>query len=176
MSIMSKEEIFPLVDNYGIVIGQATRSQCHDGSKLLHPVIHLHIFNDKGQLFLQKRSANKDVQPNKWDSSVAGHIDLGETPDIAVLREAYEEMGIKSIDPIFITKYIIETDNEIELSYCYYAIYNGEFNFDNDEVSDGKFWNIDDIKSNLRNGTFTVNFESDFLLFLKKGLPKVENQ
>ena len=58
-----QEEIFPLVDEQGIVVGQASRSVCHDGSKLLHPVIHLHIFNSKGELYLQKRSATKDVQP-----------------------------------------------------------------------------------------------------------------
>lgn len=75
------EEIFPLVDETGNIIGQAPRSVCHDGSKLLHPVIHLHIFNSEGDLYLQKRSATKDVQPDKWDSSVAGHIDLGEMPE-----------------------------------------------------------------------------------------------
>ncbi len=58
-----QEEIFPLVDEDGNITGQAPRSVCHNGSKLLHPVIHLHIFNSKGQLFLQKRSPLKDVQP-----------------------------------------------------------------------------------------------------------------
>ncbi len=37
-----QEEIFPLVDEIGNVIGQAPRSVCHDGTMLLHPVIHLH--------------------------------------------------------------------------------------------------------------------------------------
>ena len=99
-----QEEIFPLVDEQGIVVGQAPRSVCHDGSKLLHPVIHLHIFNSKGELYLQKRSATKDVQPNRWDSSVAGHIDLHETPENAALREASEELNISDIKPHYITK------------------------------------------------------------------------
>ncbi|MGM9754817.1 MAG: NTP pyrophosphohydrolase, partial [Parabacteroides sp.] len=49
-------EVFPLVNEAGEVIGKATRQECHSGSKLLHPVVHLHIFNQKGDLFLQKRS------------------------------------------------------------------------------------------------------------------------
>ena len=112
-----QEEIFPLVDEDGNVIGQASRKECHSGSKLLHPVIHLHIFNSKGELYLQKRSATKDIQPNKWDSSVGGHIDLGETPEIAAKREAREEIGLQDVTIHFIQKYIIETDRERELTY-----------------------------------------------------------
>lgn len=162
------EEIFPLVDQDGNVIGQAPRSVCHDGSKLLHPVIHLHIFNSEGNLYLQKRADTKDIQPGKWDSSVAGHIDLGETPEVAALREAGEELGLSNIVPQFITKYIIETDTEIELSYCFYAIYDGDFTIDEVEVSDGRFWSVDEIEQNLDKDIFTINFKSDFNSFLRK--------
>ena len=43
-----KTELFPLVDETGKVVGKATRQACHSGSKLLHPVVHLHIFNKRG--------------------------------------------------------------------------------------------------------------------------------
>lgn len=71
----NNEEMFPIVDEEGNITGAATRKECHSGSKLLHPVVHLHVFNDKGELYLQKRPAWKDIQPNKWDTSVGGHID-----------------------------------------------------------------------------------------------------
>ncbi|WP_165044615.1 NUDIX domain-containing protein [Dysgonomonas sp. ZJ709] len=170
------EEIFPLVDEAGNVIGQAPRSVCHNGSKVLHPVIHLHIFNSEGKLFLQKRSAKKDVQPNRWDSSVAGHIDLNETSEVAAVREAWEELGLKNLEPHFITKYIIETDIERELSYCFYTIYDGDFNIDNDEVSDGRFWTIDEIRSQLGKNIFTTNFELDFNGFLNHGVESLISQ
>ena len=164
------EEIFPLVDETGNIVGQAPRSVCHDGSKLLHAVIHLHIFNSQGELFLQKRSKLKDIQPDKWDSSVGGHIDLGETPEEAAIRESREELGVKNIQPYYITKHIIETDVERELTYCFYTLYDGEFSIDKNEVVDGRFWTLDEIACNMGKGVFTINFELDFNKFLKLGL------
>lgn len=167
---MKQDEIFPLVDEYGNVTGQATRKECHSGSKILHPVIHLHVFNSAGDLYLQKRSKTKDIQPDKWDSSVGGHIDLGETPEIAARREACEELGITDLNLHYITKYIIETDIERELTYCFFTVYDNEFSIDEDEVSDGRFWTIDEIKDCLGKDVFTYNFECDFKRFLQFGL------
>ena len=45
MNSDNNQEMFPLVDEQGNIIGAATRGECHNGSKLLHPVIHLHVFN-----------------------------------------------------------------------------------------------------------------------------------
>lgn len=157
-----QEEIFPLVDENGNVIGNASRSKCHDGSKLLHPVTHLHIFNSEGKLYLQKRSMTKDVQPGLWDTSSAGHIDYGETADTAVLREALEELGVKEIHPQFIEKYVIENEVERELSYVYRVVYDGEIHIDHVEVSDGRFWTLDEIRESLDSELFTFNFVSDF--------------
>lgn len=163
-----QEEQFPLVDEQGNVIGSASRSKCHDGSRLLHPVVHLHIFNSAGDLFLQKRSLTKDVQPGKWDTSSAGHIDCGETADMAVCREASEELGVNIPNPEFLEKYIIENEVERELSYIYRTVYDGEICIDHVEVSDGRFWTLDEIRRNLDSGVFTMNFVSDFRRFFNK--------
>lgn len=48
------QEKFPIVDEEGNVMGEATRGECHNGSRLLHPVVHLHVFNSKGDVYLQK--------------------------------------------------------------------------------------------------------------------------
>ena len=62
----NKQEQFPIVDELGEVVGCATRGECHNGSRLLHPVVHLHVFNSKGEVYLQKRPEWKDIQPGKW--------------------------------------------------------------------------------------------------------------
>ena len=68
----NKNELFPLVNEDGQVLGSITRGKAHDGSKLLHPVVHLHLFNSHGQLYLQKRPEWKDIQPGKWDTACGG--------------------------------------------------------------------------------------------------------
>ena len=98
----NQQEIFPIVDENGEVIGSATRGECHSGSKLLHPVVHLHVFNTKGEIYLQRRPDWKDIQPGKWDTAVGGHIDYGETPDEALNREVREELGINDLTPVFV--------------------------------------------------------------------------
>ena len=91
-----QDELLPLVDENGNITGAATRGECHNGSMMMHPVVHLHVFNSKGELYLQKRPEWKDIQPGKWDTAVGGHIDLGEHVEQALFREAGEELGIKA--------------------------------------------------------------------------------
>ncbi len=45
MKCDNSEEMFPVVDEQGNILGAATRGECHGGSRLLHPVVHLHVFN-----------------------------------------------------------------------------------------------------------------------------------
>jgi len=159
---MIHEEWFPLVNDAGETIGKATRTECHSGSKLLHPVIHLHIFNEAGELYLQKRSEKKDIQPGKWDTAVGGHIDYGETIIDALHREAREELNITDFTPIFLQQYIFESTIEKELVYTFKTIYTGFIQPDYDEVEEGRFWSIEEIRPKIKSGVFTPNFEYEF--------------
>lgn len=159
---MKSEEIFPQVDELGNIIASVERSKCHNGSKILHPVVHLHVFNSKGELYLQKRSMKKDIQPGKWDTSVGGHIDFGENVDIALRREAREELGLTEFDPIFNYQYIWESDVERELVYSYRTIYDGAFSPDPEELDGGRFWSMDEIEKALSDDLFTGNFKKEF--------------
>ena len=158
---MTKDEWFPVVDATGLVLGKATRRECHNGSKKLHPVIHLHDFNEAGDLYLQKRSETKDIQPGKWDTAVGGHVDYGETVEAALLREAREELGITGFIPEFITRYVFESEIEKELVHTYKTVYNGVFTPDAGELDGGRFWSLAEIKANLGKGIFTPNFEGE---------------
>lgn len=157
-----KEEWLPLVNEAGETIGKATRKECHSGSKLLHPVVHLHIFNDAGDLYLQKRSMTKDIQPGKWDTAVGGHVDLGETVEEALRREVREELGITDFIPQLITRYIFESEIEKELVNSFRTIYNETITPDPSELDGGRFWTATEIKDNLGKNIFTPNFEKEY--------------
>ena len=136
----NQQEIFPIVDENGKIIGSATRGECHGGSKLLHPVVHLHLFNSKGDVYLQKRPAWKDIQPGKWDTAVGGHIDYGEAPEEALRREVREELGIADFKSEFLGKYVFESPRERELVYVNRATYEGEISPSAEELDGGRFW------------------------------------
>lgn len=156
------QELFPLVDEQGQVIGSATRAECHSGSMLLHPVVHLHIFDSHGRLYLQRRSMNKDMQPGKWDTAVGGHIDYGEGVEEALRREVREELGITQFTPIHNFTYLFQSSIERELVYSYRTIYEGDIAIDPVEIDEGRYWDIDDIVVQLGKGIFTSNFEQEF--------------
>lgn len=158
-------EIFPLVDEEGVVVGKATRGECHSGSKLLHPVVHLHVFNSRGDIYLQRRPDWKDIQPGKWDTAVGGHIDYGETPEVALRREVREELGITDFEPVFIGKYVFESQRERELVYVNRTVYDGLIQPSTDELDGGRFWTMQELRDAMGKEVLTPNFESEFKKF-----------
>lgn len=158
----NQKEIFPIVDDEGRVVGSATRGECHSGTKLLHPVVHLHVFNSKGDIYLQRRPDWKDIQPGKWDTAVGGHIDYGETPQEALHREVREELGITDFVPEFVDKYVFESQRERELVYVNRATYDRPITPSADELDGGRFWTIKEILEAMGQGVLTPNFENEF--------------
>lgn len=155
------EEMFPVVDENGTIISAATRGECHNGSKLLHPVVHLHVFNSKGEIYLQKRPAWKDIQPGKWDTAVGGHVDLGESVEMALKREVEEELGITDYVPERLVHYVFESAREKELVFVHRTTYDGPI-APSAETDGGRFWTMEEINESIGKGILTPNFESEF--------------
>ncbi len=159
-------EWFDVVNEEGQVIGNASREQCHDGSKLLHPVIHVHLLNSDGKLLLQKRKQSKKIQPGKWDTSVGGHIQAGEALEDALRRETLEEVGI-SLDVeklISISRYVFESEVEKELVYSYACFSDGPIRFQESEIDAVVFLAYNEVKSLISQGGTTPNFVKEFEL------------
>jgi len=163
------EEWFPIVESTGEVVGMSKRSYCHGGSMLLHPVVHLHILDRMGRLYLQQRADNKDLLPGVWDTAVGGHVSYGEYISEALLRESYEELGFTEFNPIPICSYIYESVREKELVNVFAAV-GSKFKLtpNPDELKDGRFWTEAEIDAHLGDGTFTPNFEREFAAIRKQ--------
>jgi isopentenyldiphosphate isomerase len=160
-------EWFPIVDEEGNEISRAQRAVCHDGkSMFLHPVVHLHLFNTKGELFLQKRAKTKDLLPGKWDTSVGGHVSPGEDRKEALKREAEEELGLKDFEYHFNKKYIWQSARERELVWSFAGSTEEIPQINRDEIEEGRFWSIEEIKRNLGKNIFTPNFEYEFRMII----------
>ncbi len=158
----NSQEMFPIVDEQGNITGAATRGECHNGqSMLLHPVVHLHVFNSQGELYLQKRPEWKDIQPGKWDTSVGGHVDLGESVEQALLREAREEVGITGFTPGCLAPYVFQSKKERELVYPHRCTYDGPIT-PSPETDGGRFWTHHEILASMGKGILTPNFENEY--------------
>lgn len=166
---MAENELFPIVDTDGLVIGSATRRECHSGSMLLHPVVHLHIFAPDGSLLLQKRSDDKDIQPGRWDTSVGGHVDYGESILDALRREAAEELGLLDFDAKPLMPYVFLSAVERELVNPFVSVVdkNYPFRFQREEISAIAFWTRDEITDAMNKGILTPNFEQEYTRLLK---------
>jgi isopentenyldiphosphate isomerase len=163
------DELFEIVDESGKVLGVRPRRECHGNPALIHQAVHLLVFNRRGELFLQKRALNKDVQPGKWDSSVGGHMQPGETPLQAVLRETEEELGLRGTPVHFAYQYIWRNPRESELIRTYVAVSDGPFVLQSSEIDEGRFWSAAEITAHLGRDCFTPNFEFEFQKFQREG-------
>ena len=135
---------------------------------LLLNAVQLWLFNDKNELLIQRRSKSKEVDSGKIDVSTSGHVKQGETPDEAIYREAFEEIGLTKgelvncrLKPIgqihvdfrkigkkgnyLINEYVAITKKEAE-----------DFKLQKDEVDDVAYIDFEIFKRAIKYGTPSI--------------------
>ena len=150
-------ELIQIVDKKGNFTGQVMdKEEAHD-KNLLHNEVGIFIINDKREVLLQKRSANKRFSPNKW-GLCAGHVDAYESLETAALREIKEEVGLdlslKELIP-YGERAINISDSNSHITYFYYVICNKkaeDFVIQEEELSEVKWFNIDEIIIMIKDG------------------------
>lgn len=168
------EEIFDVVDDRDRVIGRQTRREVHHRG-LKHRAVHVLVFNQRGELFLQKRSFKKDTFPGAWDSSASGHLDAGENYDTCAVRELREEIGLvvpRSPKRQFKIDACEETGREFV--WVYRCDANGPFRLNQEELECGAFFKPDHINRWMaeRPRDFADSFRLVWKYFLSPPAPK----
>ena len=164
-------ELLDIVDEQGNFTGQVMeREKAHD-LNLLHWEIAVFFVNDNKELLLQTRSPNKRFSPNKW-GLCAGHVDSGETPEKTALREIKEELGIK-LSPgdlrILEERDVLKLESNSRLTRMYYVIYNkNDFTIQTEELSEVKWFNIDDVIDRIKNNDESITLKSNRLYLLER--------
>jgi isopentenyl-diphosphate delta-isomerase type 1 len=154
------EEFFDVVDRRDAVVGRAARREVH-ARGLMHRAVHVLVFDEKGRVFLQKRSMNKDVAPGTWDSSCSGHVDSGESYDAAAVRELGEELGLRivSVPERF---FRVEACGETgwEFVWVYRLVHPGPFTLHPEEIESGAWFAPGEVIQLI--ATHPDNFASSF--------------
>ncbi|HLH57229.1 MAG TPA: NUDIX domain-containing protein [Verrucomicrobiae bacterium] len=131
------EEIFDVVNERDEVVDRRPRSEVHRLG-LMHRATHVLVFNQRGDVFLQKRSMSKDRQPGLWDSSASGHVDSGESYDACALRELREEIGLQlKTPPLPLFKLPASDMTDQEHVWVYRCEAEGPFQLNLEEIESG---------------------------------------
>ena len=87
-------EYLDVVDENNNLTGKIEERKIIHSNGIWHREIAVWIMNESGEVLIQKRSAAKKQEPNKW-ALCAGHIDAGEGIKVSAIREIEEEIGLK---------------------------------------------------------------------------------
>jgi len=117
--------------------------------KLTHRIVHVLVFNDKGEMALQIRSQNKSFCPGCYCTSAGGHVSSGESYEEAAIREMNEELGINP-EIVLLGKTVYNDPRNIKKFLSVYtAEHSGNFKT-NDEVAGMEFMDLEKIRSLLQ--------------------------
>jgi isopentenyldiphosphate isomerase len=160
------EEWFDVVDDQDAVVSRATRREVH-ARGLRHRSVHVLVFNRTGGLFLQKRSPGKDTAPGAWDSSVSGHVDIGEDYDACAVRELREEIGLSVTQaPMRWLRLPACAETGQEFVWVYRLEAEGPFTLHPEEIERGAWFVPAEIARRVR--AYPTEFAASFRLIWQK--------
>lgn len=148
---MMEEQVI-LVNREDVQIGLMPKMEVHEKA-LLHRAFSVFIFNNKDELLLQQRAADKYHSPNLWTNTCCSHQRSGETNIIAGKRRISEEMGfICDLKEVFWFIYKAPFENgltEHELDHVMIGYYNEDPIINEKEVKNYKWMHLDDVKNDI---------------------------
>ena len=160
------EELLDLVDAENRVVGTVPRAQVHGDPALRHRAVHVMVYDRRGALLLQKRAAGKDIAPGLWDTSVGGHLAVGESYPAAAVREAREELGLVltpgQLEPQH--EYVWRSAVETEHVRSFRVRSDGPFTAPPEEIEELRFWSPGELRAAIGSGALTPVLEHELAL------------
>ncbi|MCY0977456.1 isopentenyl-diphosphate Delta-isomerase [Chryseobacterium wangxinyae] len=163
------EEFVVLVNAQDETLGLMEKQQAHING-LLHRAFSVFLFNDKGEMLLQKRASGKYHSPNQWTNAVCSHPRDGESYIEGANRRLKEELGIETeLSEKF--KFIYKADVggglwEHELDYVFTGTYNSGFNLNENEVGEVRYISMADLDYEI--SQHPKNFTEWFKIILEE--------
>lgn len=167
---MEDEELCE-VDEWDRVIGPRARGEVHRLG-LRHRAVHILVYNPVGEVFLQKRSLSKDVNPGFWDTSAAGHVDFGESYEATAHRELREELGIAGATLSRLGKIPAGPATGNEFVEVYGLLHAGELRPNPEEIDDGRWFRVEAIDAWIAAGGAELTLAFQAVWAVARGCPE----
>ncbi|MBU4537651.1 MAG: isopentenyl-diphosphate Delta-isomerase [Weeksellaceae bacterium] len=163
------EEQVVLVSENDEVLGLMEKMQAHENG-ILHRAFSVFLFNDKGEMLLQKRASGKYHSPDQWTNAVCSHPRFDETYLQGAQRRMKEELGVEAeLTEKFNFLYKADVGQNLwehELDHVFTGIYNGDFLLNEDEVSEVRYISMQELDEEMKENP--QQFTEWFKIILKE--------
>lgn len=172
-------EFLEIVDQDGEFTGEILEKELAHDRNLLHNEVSVFVVNDKKEVLLQKRSPNKRFKPNKW-GLCSGHVDIYESLEQAVIREIFEEIGLKAKKEDLHSlqgRILCVKETNSHFTYLYYAktsLKEEDFVIQKEELSEVKWVPILEVYDWIERG-FT-SFDTSYVSYLELVKKELERE
>lgn len=151
--VSSEAEELILVDADDRETGHLSKAACHDGRGVLHRAFSIFLFNDAGELLLQRRATSKRLWPEYWSNSCCSHPRRGESLEMATQRRLSDELNADAALE-FVYKFRYQADfgelgSEHELCHVYLGRLRGGVQANDEEISATRFVGAKDVDAEL---------------------------
>ena len=146
------EEQVVVVSENDEILGLMEKMNAHENG-ILHRAFSVFLFNDKGEMLLQKRASGKYHSPNQWTNAVCSHPKIDETYLDGAQRRLKEELGITT-DLTEKFSFIYKADVgqnlwEHELDHVFTGNYEGNFALNEQEVSEVRYISMQQLDEEM---------------------------
>jgi len=142
------QEILDVVDEDNQIVGSAPFEEVFE-KRLNHRRVHVLIFNDKGELFLQQLGSNKKFCPGHWSTSAAVNLRKGEAYEDAAVDELKKQLDIEA-SLTKIAEFTYDHYKMRKFIEVFRCVHSGPFTLNLDEIADGRWFSVSDVKDMVK--------------------------